>query len=141
MRSSEISPNPFGAPSCRKCHRTLKRRVSLGFWEALEEIIASICDPFHRTLYGCTGTVPNEKYDVWKEDCKKIDEKNKKIRRQNMVRQFIGSKKPEIPYPPRPPRRVPCPNHYKLRPFGKYNQRSVRKRKTFYDGGGNIYYI
>ncbi len=142
MRSSSIIPNPYGGtPYCKHCGKPLKKRETLGFFEAFEEILAKLLNPFHRTLYGCTGTVANKKYALWKEDCKKIDEENKKIRRQNLLLGVAGKKRPEKPYPPKPPRRVPCPNHYKTSVIGKYNQRFVRKRKTFYDSTGGIYFL
>ena len=142
MFNNDIEPGMFVPPRCKRCGKMLKRRGTCGFWDAFEEILAKITNPFSRQLYACKGKVYNRKYDDWKADCKKIGEKNKQIRKMNRIAGLFGKQKPEIPYPPQPPRKIPCPNHYLLICEGKYNQRFVRRRKKiFYDNSGNIYYI
>lgn len=138
---NDIRPGLFGPPTCNRCHRQLKRRETCGFWDAIEAIIENITSPLSRQKHACTGKVYNHKYDDWKADCKKIDEKNKKIRQQNRITSLFGKQKPEIPYPPQPPRMIPCPNHYLKMSGGKYNQMIInRRKKQFYDNNGNIYY-
>ena len=141
MSFTEIEPGMFGPPVCKRCGNQLHKRGTCGFWDAVEEVIGKITNPFSSQLYACKGKVYNRKYEDWKADCKEIDEKNKKIRNQNRITGIFGKQKPEIPYPPRPPRMIPCPNHYLLRCEGKYNQITVRKTKRmFFNNGGDIYY-
>ena len=131
----------FGPTVCKYCHKEMKKRETCGFFNAIEVIIARITTtPFYQTQYACKGKVYNDKYDLWKEDCKKIDEKNKKIKRQNRITGLFGKQKPEIPYPPRPPKKVPCPNRYCQRPFGKYNEKILGKKQIFFDNAGNEYH-
>ena len=131
----EISKFPGMPPVCKRCHRTLKRKTSLGFWNCIEEILKHISNPYARITYGCTGKVRNNKMDLWKEDCKKIEEENKKIRKKNQRRRLMMMNEiPEKPLPPKPPKMIPCPQHYHNMAMGKYNQRIVRKREqVFYE--------
>ncbi len=136
-----IIPGLFGPPTCLYCHQKLKKREELGgLMNCIETVIRRICNPTAPTQYGCTGKVPNKKFELWEEECKKIDEKNKKIRRQNMLLKFTDRQKPEIPYPPKPPKKVVCPNHYSKLSMGKYNEKTVSKRHIYFDNIGNIYY-
>ena len=138
----DIQPGLFEPPTCLHCYKKLKSRSTCGFGDALADIIDKITNPFHRQLYACKGKVYNRKYEDWKADCKKIDEKNKEIRKMNRIAGLFGKQKPEIPYPPQPPRMIPCPNHYLLDCEGKYNEKFIRRRKErFYDNSGNVYYL
>lgn len=138
---SEIISGVFGPPTCKHCHHQLKRRETCGFFDAIDMTIARICNPAMRSQFACKGKVKNPQIALWKEDCQKIDQKNKKIRMQNRITGLFGKQKPEIPKPPMPPRMIPCPNHYSKTALGKYNERVMRKsRRIFYDNAGNAYY-
>ena len=126
------------------CGKELVKEENLSFFRAIEIAIQNAirsvaCMPPAKPKYACNHMVENPKYDEWEHEYVRVNQENdlikkenEKIRRKNKLLGIVGraqQEKPLLPVPPRPPKLVPCKNHYKLRAAGQFNEKIIKRKK------------